>query len=182
MVGGPVVYLGLGQMLPLWDWWEAQLAVSPANADAMAMLQAVISMALTTICWLVTAVVSQPEAEATLVEFYQRARPLGIWGPVRDACRQRYPEEHREAPALLIPGTLVAVLGATWIALAVLACSQLAVGNYALAGLLGVLSVLGAAGFWPLFNWHIRRMEASHFVSQQAAPAIQPQYSSPLSS
>ncbi len=165
MMGGPVVYWSLGLLLPLWDWWKGQLEVSPANADAMAMLQAVISILLTTTCWWLTALLTQPESEATLLEFYRRARPLGIWGPVRTAFRLKYPAEFIEPPALLLPGTLIAVLGASWIALAVLGFSQLVVGQYWEAAVLGGLGLLGAMVFWPLFNWQIRRLEHVQSVS-----------------
>ena len=43
------------------------------------------SVALTTVCWLVTAFVTQPTARETLVAFYRRVRPAGAgWGPVQD--------------------------------------------------------------------------------------------------
>ncbi|MDZ4656116.1 MAG: hypothetical protein SH868_00915 [Bythopirellula sp.] len=169
MIGGPIVYWGLGSLLPLWDWWDAQLAVSPANADAMAMLQAVISIGFTTICWWLTALVTQPESEATLVQFYRRARPMGLWGPVREAFRRDYPEEYRETPALLLPGACIALLGASWIALGVLSFSQLVVGRYMLAAQLGGLGLMGAGAFWPLFNWQIRRMEESQPISTEVS-------------
>lgn len=88
MIAGPFIYLGLGLVLPLWDWWDAQMQISPANADAMAMLQAVISIGLTTVCWLLTALLTAPESETTLVEFYRRARPLGLWKPICEAFRR----------------------------------------------------------------------------------------------
>jgi hypothetical protein len=161
MIAGPFVYLGLGLVLPLWEWWDAQLQISPANADAMAMLQAVISIGLTTVCWLLTALLTAPESERTLVEFYRRARPLGLWKPIREAFRREYPSEYVEVPALLLPGMVVAVVGTVWIALAILGLSQLAVGKYVLATQLGMGAALIAVVFRSLFNWHIARMEAS---------------------
>lgn len=169
MMGGPVVYWSLGLLLPFWEWWEEQLAVSPANADAMAMLQAVISIILTTLCWWLTALLTQPESESTLVEFYRRARPSGIWGPVRASFSSQYPSESIELPSLLFPGTLIALLGASWIAFAVLGFSQLIVGHYWEAATLGGLGLLGAITFWPLFNWHIRRMEQVQPVTSASA-------------
>ena len=40
MLGGPIIYLSLGRLLPMWPWWESQLQVSEAHQDSMAMLQA----------------------------------------------------------------------------------------------------------------------------------------------
>ena len=40
------------------------------------------SMAATTVLWIVVALMTAPEPEDKLVEFYRRARPLGAWGPI----------------------------------------------------------------------------------------------------
>ncbi len=164
MVCGPLVYFGLGWWLPQWEWWATQIAVSPANADTMAMLQAIISICLTTIVWFVVALVTAPESHETLCNFYRRARPLGIWGPIRDSVRT---EEGLDTPVprLLLAGSLVGLLGAAWIAAAVLGLSQLVVGQYGNSLMLGTVSLVGAAMFLPLFRWHIKRMEDSQLAT-----------------
>lgn len=161
MVGGPIVYWGLGWLLPKWHWWEAQQAISSANADAMAMLQAIIAILCTTICWWLVALLTKPESEDTLAKFYLRARPLGLWHPVREIIQRDYPEQSWEAPTQLMPGFLIAFLGAGWISLGVLCCSQLVVGEYGKAAAMGGGSILGAMVFRPLFRRHIEKMEAS---------------------
>lgn len=165
MVCGPLVYFGLGWLLPQGEWWAAQIAVSPANADTMAMLQAVISICLTTIVWFTVALVTAPESEATLCNFYRRARPLGLWGPIRNTILA---EEGTKTPLprLLLFGTLIGILGAAWIAAAVLGLSQLAVGRFSNALVLGLISAVGAFLFLPLFRWHVKRMEDSQLAAQ----------------
>ena len=160
MVGGPLVYLGLRQLLPLWPWWQAQLAGSPANSYAMDMLQAAISIAMTTSLWVVATYLFPPERETTLDNFYRRARPLGAWAPVRARLLHRN-EITTDDTHLFVGGLLTAAVGTAWIALAVLGVSQLAVGSYARASLLGLTAVAGSVAFARLFRWHVDRMEAS---------------------
>lgn len=162
MVGGPVVYLTLGWLLPEWPWWQAQLAVSAANADTMAMLQAIISIALTSMIWVTAVLLFPPESEATLKQFYRRAAPLGAWGPVREKVIREQPSAgEREYPNLFAGGLAVACLGAIFLIAAVLGVAQLAVGQYATAALLAVGALIAGGAFLPLFRWHIGRMEES---------------------
>ena len=47
-------------------WWETFLVIG-----------------LTTALWVAVALLTDPDPEPVLDEFYRRARPLGSWGPVR---------------------------------------------------------------------------------------------------
>ncbi|MEM8945671.1 MAG: sodium:solute symporter [Planctomycetota bacterium] len=162
MIGGPVVYLGLSRLLPLWPWWQEQIAVSTSTGYAMDMLQAAISIGLTTILWVGATFLFPPEQEATLDDFYRRARPLGAWGPVRRRLREQSGGHASEAyPYLFIGGLLTAAIGTAWIAAAVLAVSQLVVGNFGRALGLAACAALGGLVFARLFSWHVGRMEAS---------------------
>ncbi|MCG8436371.1 MAG: hypothetical protein MJA83_20330, partial [Gammaproteobacteria bacterium] len=165
MVGGPSVYFALGWVLPLWPWWQNQLEVSAAQADSMAMLQAIISITLTSVIWVTAAFLFPPESEQTLCNFFRRARPLGAWGPIRKLVESKESETlHARFRYLFLAGTLVAGWGAFWIILVVLSLSQLMVGRYTLAGLLALGSLAGAILFLPFFRWHIARMEASQDI------------------
>ncbi|MBC7883290.1 MAG: Na+:solute symporter [Anaerolineae bacterium] len=66
-IGGPLIYLLVSKVLL-------------AGQDYG--LQILVSMAVTTIAWVSVALLTKPDDEATLVNFYSRARPLGIWGPI----------------------------------------------------------------------------------------------------
>lgn len=66
--GGPAIYL------------IVRLFVMP-QADYG--LQILVAMALTTVVWVATALLTPPDDEAALTRFYERARPLGWWGPIR---------------------------------------------------------------------------------------------------
>lgn len=160
MIGGPIVYVSLSCLLPMWPWWQQQLAASEASADAMTMLQAIIAIGLTTCLWVTVAVVTSPEDDATLQQFYLKARPMGAWKPVRQRLLQTGQQIPEEPKGLLMGGLLAAFLGAGAIALTVLALSQLYVGCYSLA----VVLLCGTAGsgfaFRAAFKWHMTRLNA----------------------
>lgn len=160
MIGGPAVFLLVGAIAPQWDAWREHSAASEAGADAMLMLQAVIAMAVTTCLWVITALVTSPESDDTLVDFYRRARPLGWWEPVRRLAAQRYGETEMPPRRLLAGGTAAACVGAAWVALAVLGLSQLVVGRWAVAGGLIAGAIGAGVVFRSLFNWHLARMGA----------------------
>jgi len=66
--GGPLLYLLTSQVL-----------FKGANYG----LQMLVAMGLTTVLWVGVALATAPDDEATLKRFYERARPLGWWGPIR---------------------------------------------------------------------------------------------------
>lgn len=169
MIGGPAIYFLLDSFLPHSTWWRDQLAEGEAAADAMAMLQAMIAILLTTLLWVSVALLTKPESDETLTTFYLRARPLGWWKPIRqmvDADIQNRSGTAILAPLpaeprfLLLGGLGVAVVGAAWIAAAVLVVSQLTVGNWSVAAGLAAAAVSGGAAFYYLFDWHMNRLEA----------------------
>ncbi|BBO33874.1 sodium:solute symporter family transporter [Lacipirellula parvula] len=164
MVGGPIIYFVLGSLLPQSSWWQSQLATGEAAADAMAMLHAVIAMAITTLLWAVVALLTKPESDETLTSFYLRARPMGLWGPVREMIRaQESAAAAHELPTLpsglLRGGFLAAIVGAAWIGAGVLGLSQLAVGHWLAAGGLLLAAAAGGLAFYKLFDWHMNRLE-----------------------
>ncbi len=158
-LGGPIVYFALGFALKAWPLWQAKLEEGEAVAQGMGMLQAVIAMAATTSLWIIVTLVTPPQDMATLKAFYRRAKPMGAWGPVRRALEAEgdCPETPR---GLIVGGMAAAVMGAVWITLAVLAISELVVGEYLVAVLLGGGAVITALLFKQAFHWHIARMDA----------------------
>lgn len=166
MIGGPAIYFLLNWLLPRFEWWASQLAASDSAADAMAMLQATIAMGLTTLLWIAVALVTKPESNETLQAFYQRARPMGWWEPVRrmivaeafkTPASSTLPSEPR---FLLLGGFAVAAVGASWVAAGVLGASQLTIGNWTAAAGLLIGAAAGGFLFRNLFDWHMKRLEA----------------------
>ncbi len=163
MIGGPVVYFGLGAVLPMWPWWQEQISISSARADSMAMLQALIAIVVNTMIWWTITLMFPPEDERTLVDFYRRARPPGRWGPIR--AKLQAAGEPVYTDSILWPGTLTAIVGAIAISLPVVAISQLAVGRYLHAIVLIGAGLIGGAMFLPMFRKHMVRMEESQFLA-----------------
>lgn len=160
-LSGPAVYFGLGFVLKRFDWWQQKLDQSESMVQSMAMLQAVIAMAVTTTIWVIVTLLTKPEDMEVLKKFYRRAHPMGFWGPVRDAIAKEegvknLPEEKKR---LIVGGFAAVALGFSWIALAVLALSELFIGKYLIAAGYAVTSALLALCFKRVFGWHLNRLE-----------------------
>jgi len=157
-IAGPVVYFSLSFILGKIDWWQQQATQVESVRQQMQMYQAVISMIITTSAWVLVAFLTKPEDMELLKSFYRKARPLGLWGPVRRAIEA---EEGRkiESPKLLIPaGLFVTFLGAVWLILSVISLSVLFVGKWKTGGICGVIAIIFAISFKYAFRWHIDRM------------------------
>ncbi len=162
MVGGPLVYISLSWLLPQWPWWQQQMSASEAVADTMIMLQALVSIVITTCLWVLVVIVTRPETDQTLKAFYLIARPLGAWRYVRDLVLAEDSQQVAsfQVDGLLIGGLGVAALGAVWVALGVLGISQLVVGQFGLAATLLAGALVGAMIFKRAFRWHMLRLNA----------------------
>ncbi|MEZ6191602.1 MAG: hypothetical protein R3C45_09975 [Phycisphaerales bacterium] len=160
MIGGPIVYFSLGFGLRAWPWWQSRLQESESVAQGMGMLQAVIAMFATTSLWVIVTLLTKPQDMKTLTRFYRQARPMGMWGPVRDALLAEGGDLPHDTPHGLIAGGIGAsLIGAAWIALAVLSISELVVGSYINAAVLGVLAIALALVFKRIFRWHVARLD-----------------------
>ena len=160
ILGGPIIYLALGQLLPFWPWWESQLKLGESHADSMAMLRAIIAIGLNVCCWVTAALIFPPESDETLRRFYLRAKPAGAWKPVEQKLREGGTEII--SGNFLQSGIVIAALGAVWISLLVLGLSQLTVGRYLLSCILFAGALAGGLIFKPLYENQIARMEESH--------------------
>ena len=157
-IAGPVVYFSLTLILSKIEWWQRQSMQVESIRQQMQVYQAVISMSITTAAWVLVTVLTKPEDMELLKQFYRKARPLGLWGPVRQAIEA---EEARtiDNPKLLIPaGLLVTLLGAIWLILSVICLSVLFVAKWKTAAACGVLAIVFAVAFKRAFRWHIDRM------------------------
>jgi Na+/proline symporter len=171
MFCGPLIYLLLFKALPLLPAWEAYAEAGGATAEqTLAMFQAVIGMALSTTVWVTVALVTKPEKMDVLKRFYKEARPMGMWGPVRQAILdEEGPEALPPQKPMILQGLGVSVLGTSWIVLAILCLSQLYVGQYITAAVCGASAVVLAIAFKFAFSWYHERLEGE-FQGQPAAP------------
>jgi Na+/proline symporter len=96
------------------------------DAKTEVMYQVVLtSMAETCLLWIVVALITPPEPQDKLVEFYRRARPMGWWGPIAAAAGLEAPKS-----GLIGRGFITAALGAMMVGAATIAATLLFVGKY----------------------------------------------------
>ena len=88
--------------------------------------QTLVVMGLTTLLWVLVALLTKPDPDKLLDDFYARVRPLGFWKPYR--------LRHAPLPATRIKpigwGIGIAVLGFCAITLLILGLTELWFGRY----------------------------------------------------
>jgi Na+/proline symporter len=160
-VGGPIIYFSLGFILRHFAWWQNHLAMGESMAQQLGMLKALIAMVMTMIFWVVVMLMTRPEDMEVLKIFYRRAKPMGVWGPIRRAVEQEDGCEsanHNKPRCLILAGFATAGLGAAWISLAVLAVSELFVGRNKIALAMALSSIVLALLFKRVFEWRMKRL------------------------
>lgn len=165
MVVGPIIYLGLGPLLPrLIPWWvEYRQAGGPTAGEVLGILQGIISMVISTITWVTVALCTKPESMEDLKRFYLRGKPMGLWGPVRRAIAGEMGEDALPpGRPMLAPGVGVAVAGGVAIILLFLGISQLFVGGYTKAGAFFAGAIVLGWLFRHLFGWYFELLEERH--------------------
>ncbi len=143
-----------------WAWWNQMYVVVGAN----------------TLLWIAVVLLTPPDDPEILERFYRRARPLGAWGPVRTLPGEG---ADRRCNGLLIAlGLLLAIIGATSVALLVQGLTLLYLGRFpAAAGLLAV-AVGGGAAFLRLYGPYLDRLESGSAPApgvEQAQACAEPQ-------
>lgn len=171
VAGGPAIYVALNGvdllgvrftgLLNRIPWWVEQRDSSPSAADGMQMLAAAIGMGLTFVAWIVVTKLTEPEPMATLKSFYRKARPMGLWGPVRAACLADDPAWEAPPHRLLSGGLAVATVGALAVSAGTLALSVLVVAKWGEAAAYAVAALVLGYAFKRAFDWHLVRMDAS---------------------
>ncbi|MBX7255714.1 MAG: hypothetical protein K1Y02_05095 [Candidatus Hydrogenedentes bacterium] len=118
------------------------------------------AMALTTLLWVSVTLLTPPQDEKILMEFYRRAQPLGWWGPIRK--KLGIPDEHAHR-SLIIKGFGIAVLGTAWAAAAVFVLSNLFVGKFMFALKIGAVGLVLMLVFWRMFGRYMSVLEQRTF-------------------
>jgi solute:Na+ symporter, SSS family len=138
--GGGLFYIALALLWPGMAWWNRMF----------------LSMAVSTALWIVATVITAPERQDKLIEFYRRAQPLGFWRPIQHLAGDLPPAAHGITPILI--GLIIALCGAAAVMAWILGISELYVGGYAAgAGLLALMVGLCIA-FRQTFRTFIDRL------------------------
>jgi len=121
------------------------LAADRAGAGIAPHVALLISVAVTTVVWVVVALVAPPTDRATLVAFYRRVRPAGPgWGAVRAEAGVG------PSPDSLAHSLLAWVLGCVLIYAALFGAGTVLYGRWPQAAFWGVAFVASGAGLAAL--------------------------------
>ncbi len=108
----------------------------------------IVTVAITTVCWLAVTYWTPPESDATLVSFYRRTRPsVTGWGPVAKLAPEVRPDRNGVANLACWAGGCLLIYGALF------GVGKLLLGETG-AGL--VLLAMGAAGLGVIY-WNLSR-------------------------
>jgi lipocalin len=104
-IGGPVIFL-VNKFIIF------KYLVITQQADYLVVFS---SIGATTVLWILVALLTKPDPEEKLVEFYLRARPLGWWGPIALKATGEVPV-YRRRPifaglGLALAGTVMVAAG-----------------------------------------------------------------------
>ena len=154
-----------------WWWWrfnsKARIAASFGGpiifvlvkyvflSQAGAYWQVLISIGLTTLLWIAISLLTRPDDETTLLEFYRRARPLGFWGPI--ARKAGHPQQDGRP---ILQGFSIAFIGMLAVASGAMAAFHLFVGRWLFGGGAAIVSVLLTMLFRPLYRNFMNRLES----------------------
>lgn len=145
--GGPLIFL-----LSKFYWEHTLPEESMFRVGYLSVLSGIF---LTTICWVTVTLLTRPDDEKILQNFYDRAQPLGFWGKLQRAGTQRSPRPN----GLIRRGFLLAALGFTALAAFFLGLSDLFVGRFASGGgmiagaaILGTFFIKYVNGFLRLID------------------------------
>ena len=149
-----------------WYWWRfngwgyfggmaagmtAGMALALTSVDVLFVGFPVI-LAVSVAGCLAGALLTPPDDEDVLVEFYRTTRPWGAWGPVRRAAQARYPGLRRN-PDLGRDLSNV-VVGVAWQTALTAAGIYVVVRDWTALGT--ALAVAGLAMVWLKFRWYDR--------------------------
>ena len=135
--GGGACYLAIALLWPAWPWWNRMFS----------------TMAISTVLWIAVTLLTAPERNELLLNFYRRSHPMGVWGPIaRLAGASPSPTRLRFPIGV---GLALALAGAIAVMAYITGISQLYVARYHKGLLLLGLMVLAGAAFLLFFPRYI---------------------------
>lgn len=116
-----------------------------------------LSMGQTLVLWVAVALLTEPEPEPVLVEFYKRAKPMGWWGPIAAKAG----EQPASAASPIFTGLGVAVMGAVTTASGTITLTAAFVGRWGVAALAGIIALAFGLLFKTGYSRYMDRIEAT---------------------
>jgi Na+/proline symporter len=130
--------------------------------------QTLLVMGITTLLWVVVALLTKPDPEQLLSDFYVRARPLGFWGPFRKLAAA----EVKGPAGPILTGLLTAILGASAVALFILGFTHAWFARYLASVTVLAVAVIIFFVFWKMAQSYLKFLEITlDDPSDKAEPA-----------
>lgn len=143
--GGPVIFL-------LNKFVLFEHLITPAS-DATYII-VLSSIAMTCLLWIIVALLTKPDPEDKLIEFYKRTNPLGWWGPIAQKAAGQTPAYHYQP---IIAGLCVAILGMLMAASGIIALSCLYINRWMVTIIAAIICIttglLFKAGYTKFMNY-----------------------------
>ncbi len=116
------------------------------------------SIGLTCVLWIAVSLLTKPDPEEKLVEFYKRARPMGWWGPI---ARKAGMEPAGSRP--IFAGLGIAVAGAVTVAAGTIGFSCLYVARWNAAAVAAVVAIAAGFVFKTTYSRYMRQLHADDY-------------------
>lgn len=138
--GGGLSYMAIYFLWPAAPWWNRMFAASM----------------ISTVLWIIVTLLTAPEGNQRLIDFYRRTRPLGSWKPIRRQAEAAEPQPMvRHGWKAVYQGILLALVGAAAVMAYIVGISRMFVGQYAKGAATLVFMPCLAVVFWLKFEPYI---------------------------
>jgi len=136
----------VGRLLPGWCAWFAEVS---DNFPLVVALFPVVLL-VSTAAAVGTSLLTAPDDEAVLAEFYRRVRPWGFWGPIHDKVVREHPEFQRNTD--FARDMVNVAVGIVWQMGLIAMPIYLVLRNYPALGV--SIAVIVATSVFLKFNWY----------------------------
>ncbi|MCP4378393.1 MAG: hypothetical protein GY794_19730 [bacterium] len=96
----------------------------------------------TFLLWIAVALLTKPDPEETLIEFYKSARPMGYWGPIAAKVGGAHKRQTK-----VLPGLCIAVLGTVMVTAGTVAFSCFYIAQWTVVSVAGGIAVVSGVLF-----------------------------------
>ncbi|MDA2926563.1 hypothetical protein MYX78_04915 [Acidobacteria bacterium AH-259-G07] len=112
-----------------------------------AYLVILVSIVVTCLLWFLVALLTRPDPEEKLIEFYRRTRPMGWWGPIAEKTGIE-----SAGPRPVFSGLGIAFLGTVAVAAGTIGFSCLYIGRWGVTAVATFIAVVAGLAFKQAYN------------------------------
>ena len=116
------------------------------------------SMTLTCVLWIMVALLTRPDPEEKLIDFYKLARPLGWWRPIALKAVGRQFQHQPSRQLHILAGLGIALLGTVMASAGTIGFSCLFVARWKAAAIALVVAIIAGLSFKITFSRFVERL------------------------